>query len=509
MLLPNSITSQQDEVVARAAVATALRSRLAATRGVLNYTRLFSQKQPYDVEYFHETLAAKLDDFMKQVEHKQSPRLIVQCPPRVGKTELVSRCFPTYLLGRHPNWDIIAVTYSQDRANEVGQDVRKIVEDARYQELFPDSVPRKDANRIDGYRTAKGGSYRAVGAGGAITGSNANVILMDDMIKSEEEAESPTERKKMVGGYYTNIRSRCQGGTGIVFVTTRWHEDDLAGELIRKSKENPDADQWEVFTLPLFNEQGVTNYPMRHPQPDAIKIKASYAPRAFNAQWQQNPIPDTGAYFYKENFRTYTTTPPHSTVYLAADLAYRAKDDSDYTCVMPFSITAQDDLIFLPGIIRARVDTLKATDMILDLAQRYNAKQIVLGRDMIEGAAGPFMRKRMEERGVFLTMIPLSEAGDKRTKARSLQGRHEQQKVLFPEGEMYQNVILPEWLAFDNGKHDDTVDAAAKAATFLDKMQPPRVVKVDNGWKPPKRWGELLDRVNAGKPEPAVAPLFG
>ena len=62
----------------------------------------------YEPNWHHRLLCQLLDLFAQ----RQIKRLMVFMPPRHGKSELVSRCLPAYLLGRDPDCSIIATSYS-------------------------------------------------------------------------------------------------------------------------------------------------------------------------------------------------------------------------------------------------------------------------------------------------------------------------------------------------------------------------------------------------------------
>lgn len=181
---------------------------------------------------------------------------MVFMPPQHGKSELVSRQFPAFALGRDPDRRIISCSYNSSLATDMSRDVQKIMASPAYRALFPDS--RLASDRDDEVKMAgkfnlvgRGGGYYAQGVGGGITGKSMDIGIIDDPIKSRAEAESETYRRSVWNWYKNDFSTRQKGDhTAIVLVMTRWHTDDLAGRLLKVAAENPGADQWETVMFP-------------------------------------------------------------------------------------------------------------------------------------------------------------------------------------------------------------------------------------------------------------------
>ncbi len=170
-------------------------------------------------------LASKLE----AVERGEIKRLAIFMPPRHGKSILTSEFFPAWYLGRNPKKFIICSTYGQELADDFGRKVRNQLQDPRYQELFPDVGLATDSSSMRRFNTSKGGVYYAVGAGSAITGRGAHLLLIDDPIKGREDADSEAMRSNLLDWYRSTAYTRLMPGGSVVLIQTRWHEDDLAG----------------------------------------------------------------------------------------------------------------------------------------------------------------------------------------------------------------------------------------------------------------------------------------
>ena len=184
------------ELAHRALVAARARGAEAAA----DFTTFVDITTPgYQWGWFHREVCRELQNFLAAIERGERPRLMLMAPPRHGKTQLISRCFPAYVLGRHPDWPIIATSYSDDLASRNNLDVQRIIDSGAYETIFPETRLRSPTAKGRWIRTSslfeivgKGGSYRSAGVGGSITGMGARVIVIDDPIKDAAEAESQT-----------------------------------------------------------------------------------------------------------------------------------------------------------------------------------------------------------------------------------------------------------------------------------------------------------------------------
>ena len=156
----------------------------------------------YLMGWAHQEICDTLDKFLDDVAAKKSPRLIITMPPRSGKSEIVSRRFPAYALGRFPDLQIIATSYGADLTQRFNRDVQRIIDDDAYREVFPDTtlsgkgrsegsyIRTADLFEVVGHR----GAYRSTGVGGGITGQGADILIIDDPVIDRASANSLTVR---------------------------------------------------------------------------------------------------------------------------------------------------------------------------------------------------------------------------------------------------------------------------------------------------------------------------
>lgn len=279
----------------------------------------------YKAGWFARTLAAKLDWFLDEVAAGRSPRLIIEAPPRHGKTELVSRRLPAYALGRYPDMSFIATSHGADLASNINRAVQRIIDDPRYKELFPDTtlwgsnirtvadgsyLRNSDEFEVVGHK----GAYKSAGVGGGITGRGGDVLIVDDPVKDMQEASSETVRKSIWDWFTSTLYTRGMPGAGILVIMTRWHMDDLAGHLIANMAKG--GEQWTVVRYPAIAEEdeehrkmGEALHPERYPLEllERIKSGTSDEPgvgsKVWSALYQQSPSAAEGNIFKRENWR--------------------------------------------------------------------------------------------------------------------------------------------------------------------------------------------------------------
>lgn len=168
----------------------------------------------YQIAKYHHLIAQAL----QAVEKGKLTRLMIFCPPRSGKTMLVSEYFPAWYLGRNPQDQIIYSTYSHDRGTDVGRKVRNQMIDPIYNQIFPYCQISPDSKGANKLSTLQGGNYYSVGVGGAITGRGANVLLIDDPIKGQEDADSALSRRRLVDWFDSVAYTRLMPKNAIILV---------------------------------------------------------------------------------------------------------------------------------------------------------------------------------------------------------------------------------------------------------------------------------------------------
>ena len=390
---------------------------------------------------------------------------MIYAPPRHTKSELASRRFPAWYLGRNPNKQLITATYSAEFAQDFGRDVREIVQGEEFKRLFPLRLAQDSTSR-GRWHTDKGGVYFAVGVGGPITGRGAHLALIDDPIKNRQDAESQTIRNSVWHWYTSTLRTRLMPGGAIVLICTRWHEDDLAGRLLEAQTQG--GEPWEIVSLPAIRYEDGENkalWPEWYPLDELHKIQGAIGPRDWLSLYQQTPTVEQGTYFRREWIQFYSETPKFMTVYMSGDFAV-TDGGGDFTELAVWGVDQHDNVYALDwwhGQTSADV-WVKA---LIDRARRWKPLWFIGETGPIRRAVEPILRKEMEEQKHYVACEWMS-GGDKAANARSFQGMCSVGKVHFPKTEWAERVI-DQLLRFPSGKHDDAVDTCGLFGRYVDK----------------------------------------
>ena len=435
--------------------------RRAARRSLIGYTEYTLPS--YAAAAHHHLIAERLES----VERGEIDRLMVFMPPRHGKSELVSRRYPAWAMGRRPERQIIAASYSAELAQDFWREVRNQVGSSEYGRIFPGVELAADSQAAGRWNSRQGGSYVAVGVGGSITGRGADLAIIDDPVKDRAEADSETIRERVWGWYRSTLYTRQMPAAAIVLCQTRWHDDDLAGRLLNDTG----GDRWEVLDLPALSADGTALWPERYPVESLERIRRSIGPREWSALYQQKPQPDEGTYFRREWFgeRWGPQRPPALNVYGTSDYAV-TDDGGDYTVHRVWGIAPDGALYMLDGW-RGQTAADGWIEAKLDLIRRHRPLAWFGEAGVIQKAIEPMLTRRMRETQTFCRLEWVPSIHDKPTRARGFQARASMGMVRLPVGAIG-DAVLDEYLRFPAGKHDDEVDAASLIGRALDDAHP-------------------------------------
>lgn len=456
-----------------------LLARRRARESLIDFTTY--TKPDFEVGEHHLKIAAALEE----VERGECDRLMIFAPPRHTKSELASRRFPAYYMGRHPDKQLIAATYSGDFALDFGREVRGIVADDEFKALFPTVGLAPDSQAANRWHTTQGGVSVYVGVGGPITGRGAHVAMIDDPFKNREEADSEVRRETVWRWYSSTLRPRLMPGGAIVLVMTRWHEDDLAGRLLAKQ-----PDEWKVINLQAITNEGSSDekalWPAWYDLQALKRVKADISQRDWSALYQQSPSPDEGTFFQRDWFKTWHDKPKHLSIYGTSDYAV-TDGGGDYTVHRVWGVDPKGDLYRLDGW-RGQTTADVWIDKKLDLMARWKPFAWFGESGVIQKAIQPMLTARMRERSVYCRMEWLASIADKPTRARGFQARAASGRVYFEAG-----ADIDEHLKFPAGKNDDDVDCSSLMGRALDEAHPAILPAVDRTEKE-DRWARAFER---------------
>lgn len=440
----------------------------------------------YQPGWVHKDICKRLEEFSKDVSEKKSPRLMLFMPPRHGKSTLASVAFPAWHLGRNPGHEFISCSYSGSLAMAFSRKVRGLLREEGYRSAFKTRLDPQSQS-AEAWLTTGGGGYVAAGVGGGITGKGAHVLVIDDPVKNREDAESTHARESTWDWYTSTAYTRLAPGGGILVILTRWHDDDLAGRLLKAAADH--GEQWEVVNYPAraevdeeFRKAGEALHPERYSVEALSRIEKAVGPRDWSALYQQNPVADDGDYFTRGMIQYFDRDEidlDRMKFYCAWDLAIGKRDRNDYTVGIVVGVD-ESDCMYVVDMVRGRFDGFELVEQILDLYEVWKPSIIGIEKGHIEMALGPFLEKRVRERGLYEAYFKDLKTGrrDKEARARAIQGRMQQGMVFVPREENFTGPLVAELLRFPNGVHDDQVDALAwiglmmtEFSTFVEKIE--------------------------------------
>lgn len=414
---------------------------------------------------------------LEAVERGEIKRLMITMPPRHGKSMLASEFFPAWYLGRNPDHYVVTATYAQELADDFGRKVKNQIEDDAFRAIFPGvglADDSKSAKRfhIEGseggyeHSLSQRGAFYAVGVGGPLTGRGAHLLLIDDPVKNREDADSEVIRKKTRDWYTSTAYTRLMPGGRVVVIQTRWHEDDLSGWLLAEHQH----EGWVTLDLPAISEAGEALWPEQYPVEELERIKRALPPRDWSALYQQRPSPDTGDYFKREWVHLVDHLPPRESMLLygGSDYAVTA-DGGDYTVHGVVGLDP-DGNPWLLDLWRKQASSDVWVEAFCDLVLKWKPVGWAEETGQIKSGVGPFLVKRMLERGSYVAREQFATRGDKAIRAQSFRGLIATRGLRIHKDAPFVTDLINEMMSFPVGVHDDQVDMLGLIGQLIDRM---------------------------------------
>lgn len=448
----------------------------------------------YQFGWFNELICLELDHFIAEVKAGKMPRLMIFAPPRSGKSEMASRRLPAYVLGKYPTWSFIACSYSADLANRMSLDTQRIIQNARYQKIFPNTKIEKSRtsgaiNKIDFWETVdsegnvNSGAYRAAGVTGGITGQGFNIGLIDDPAKDYKTASSPTYQESVMDWYDTTFSTRADPRmNGIIIILTRWHPNDLAGQLLQRVQKG--ARPWRILSFPMVAEEdeyhalagkryrtrraGDILFPERMPE-SFVDTCRDLGPLVWESLYQQRPTIKGGGLVKSSWFGEYRILPRLKWRAIYGDTAQKTKESSDYSVFLHAGI-GMDDRIYLIDVLRGKWDSL---DLERHAVLFWDKCKTLPGSPLRHMAiedksSGTGLIQRISRRA-HCPVIAITRHTDKYTRLMDTQGYIESGYVMLPASGSWVTDFLMEMESINANfnTHDDQLDCLMDAITAM------------------------------------------
>lgn len=419
---------------------------------------------------FGSFLAEAVQQFLETDTGHAYDILIINTPPQHGKSMTVSESLPSWVLGKHPDWRIIVAAYNDDLAGRfMRRNKEKIKEKCgKLWGIEIGDIDRADAIEL---KAPHRGGILSRGIRGGITGNPANLIIIDDPIKSREEADSETWRGKVWDEWQNSIKSRLAPGAKVIVIMTPWHEDDLSARILQTEQNatlirlpveaEEDDPLGRAVGEPLCPELGK----------DAAWLadfKKSYlndpqgGSRAWSALYQCNPRVEGGNIIRREWWKFYNPKEIDwfGTEVISVDATFKKTDTSDYVAITVWGKRGMSDY-YLRYCLNKRMTFSETLQAIRATRALYPLARSVLVEDKANGSAIIDVLQRE------MFCIAINPKGGKAARVNAVQPAIESGHVFLPEGEPWVADYVDQWCAFPAGAHDDMVDSSTQALGYM------------------------------------------
>lgn len=410
------------------------------------------------------------------IERGENNRLLVTMPPRNLKSIAISVAWVAWMLGRDPRRNFVCISYSNELSGKLARDCLSIMQSGWYRELFPRTILSAKRSASGDFETTLGGGRLATSITGTLTGRGGDILIIDDPIKPDE-AYSDTARESVNNWFRSTLTSRLndKASGAIITVMQRLHEHDLAGVLLetqgwRELRIPAIAVKDETIELPRGKKHHRRVGDVLHPERESLAVlekqKVAMGTSAFEAQYQQDPVPAEGNMIRAEWLHRYEGTADRSTlggqIVQSWDTASKDGVNNDWSvCVTALLCHRQ---VLIVDIWRGKVEFPALQRAAIENARRHRAHAMLV-EDQASGMQ-LIQALRSETPPGVPVPIPRQPELDKKSRVAGISALIENGQVLLPKEAPWLAEFEKELLAFPNGRHDDQVDALSQLLTW-------------------------------------------
>ena len=437
----------------------------------------------------HHRLTCRL---LQNMEMDIVDRAMVFMPPRHAKTLLCSHLHPSWVMGRNPTTEIMAMSHTQRYARSIGSQVRRYMRSDKYP--FNTQIAHGFSAK-DQWATSENGKYNAFGlVGGSTHGNPASWLYMDDIIKGRKMALSPHMREEAWETYKLDMLTRLQDRRKQLMVFTRWNQDDPAGRILPEDfdgktgwyKDRETGEKWFVLCLaarcehdkdPIGRKPGEWLWPEKFGDKELGPLEKRGG-WMWSALYQQRPSPEEGLFFLRDHFQWFDMgdilqkwREGSLSIYGASDYAVTQKADQnepDWTVHMVFGVDANWN-IYVLDMWRDRTTSDKWVEAWIRLVTKWKPMMWAEEQGQIIKGVGPFLSRMAHENSAFTHRRQFTSATAKDQRAQSILGMAASGLLYLPRNWIGQ-MIEKECLAFPAGKNDDMVDTLSLMGRMLMKV---------------------------------------
>jgi predicted phage terminase large subunit-like protein len=432
----------------------------------------------YVATRFHTYIAGQLQDLYEKVRDGKDENYLLEVQPQIGKSTLASELFPAWVLGKE-KWPVIVASYGASLAEQKSSNCRDIINSQVYQMIFPKTKIQQETSAKDYWKTTIGGSYRAVGVGGGLTGMSGKILIADDLFKDFADAASETIRDSTWKWWQTVFMSRKQSKSGVLLVNTRWHLQDIAGKVLEKERQDVEAgfaaheyEQWKRLRFPAFAEEdeyfdgvlfrkaGEVLCPERFTYDDMVKRRNNTEVYEWSALYMQTPVLAENAKFKAHWFKYFDDSDIKGKQLMTLtfiDLAISQKAQADNVVIRTVGKERASGCVYLLEETAGHLDPLQTIDAMFLHFKNWRSRFWVESVGY-QAALQYFVIEEQRRRQEYFEVNEI-----KQSKVKSKEARIEGLIPLYKAGVIFHRQsdkeLESELLQFPQGRHDDRADA--------------------------------------------------
>lgn len=416
------------------------------------YNFLQSEKPEFEWDL---TYLIYMRKYLERIANGEKLKVMFFLPPQHGKSTQNTIYFTSYYLLKKPEKNVILGAYNSDFASEFSIQIREIV--GQYKNL---SIEK--ANR---WKISKEGGLRAGGVGSGITGYPADLVVIDDPIKTPEEAYSATYRNRMWHWWLSVVVARMHVNTSCIFTMTRWHLDDLAARILDKD------DEWEVVSIPAIAKEndvlgrikGDALWESKFPKEFLLK-KRYLDENSFESLYQQNPVAAEGSIIKRIDIQYYEPDLANlgrlDYILQSWDTAFKDGEQNDYSAMTTWGCVGNK--IYLLDTWRGKLEYPDLKDQFELSAAKWKPNAIIVE----DKASGQSISQDLQRTSKW-SVLPQKVNGDKLVRCRAVYPQIKSGIVLFPKDKEWMSDYINELCTFPAAAHDDWVDSTTQALLYL------------------------------------------
>jgi predicted phage terminase large subunit-like protein len=403
----------------------------------------------------------------------ENRRLIVTMPPRHLKSRMISIAWVAWMLGHNPALSFLCVSYGQELSEDYASDCLKIMQSRWYRVAFPSTVITRSA--VADIRTSAGGRRMATSVDGKTTGFGADIIIVDDPMKSQD-AMSQDAREKVTRWFDDTLSQRLNNQLhgSIIVVMQRLHEGDLVGIL--KERET-----WRELCLPAIatrdedipltrgriyrRREGCALHPARLPVSELLTKRAAN-PYVFASQFQQEPVPAHGnmieaGWLQKYNLATIDLS--RGQIVMSLDTASKDNPFNDYSVSVVALVVGKR--VYVIDVFRARLQFNPLKAKVIELARLHRANVLLIE----DASSGTALIQSLDDEQPTGVPSPIRRRpeGDKIARVMNVSAMIMAGRLFLPENAHWLGDFTGELLGFPSSRHDDQVDAISQLLIWV------------------------------------------